>query len=479
MRTTVCALCLLALVGCRGERDKKQSPQDEREAQQEATVDQTPSNDPEAKYTDYGPGAAARPAERPQARPWPGGPARPTKRQLEFMGYELGMFIHFGLNTFTRQQHGDGKKPPSRFNPTGVDCDQWIRVAKSMGAKYVVFTARHEGGFCLWPTKTTDYSIAHSPWKDGRGDLVREFVDACRKGGLKVCFYHSSSFDSHHLKVRKLASDEFLKMQVEQLTELLTDYGPVDYLWFDHHQGGEFWRRIDGAVAALQPDCLRFGPDVWIIGGHTGIAPETLWYVADTADGTMTSRPTTEAGEPWGAYFRAWEANTTGNGPWFWAGARVSKAEPLGAVVKKYYESVGRGANLLLNFAPDRRGVIPDDAVSLAGRFGDEIRRRFAAPIARTEGPGPTVTLDLPGPTAIDHVVVMEDLAGGQKIAAHRIEALVGGRWRTISEGATVGHKRIHRFPAVTAEKVRLRCLQSIGEPVEVRSLSAYCAERP
>ncbi|MHC4981577.1 MAG: alpha-L-fucosidase [Planctomycetota bacterium] len=437
-------------------------------------MEETTPKDEDAKYTEYGPGPVTRPAERPLARPRPAGPARPTPRQLEFMDYELGMFIHFGLNTFTGQQHGDGKQPPSKFNPTDLDCEHWMRVAKSMGAKYVVFTARHEGGFCLWPTRTTDYSVAGSPWRNGRGDLVREFVDACRRAGLKVGLYHSSSFDARHLEARKLGSEEFLKMQLEQLTELLTGYGPIDYLWFDHHAGGEFWEAVDAAVARLQPQCLRFGPDVWIIGGHSGIAAETLWCAVQTADGKINSRPTRPAGEPWGRFFRVWEANTTGNGPWFWDDEVTSAAAPLAELVEKYYKSVGRGANFLLNFAPDRRGLVPEDAVASARQFGDEIHRRFGAPIAETEGEGEVVTLDLGKPTAIDHVVVMEDLADGQRIAAHRVEAMVGGGWRRIAAGRTVGHKRIYRFKAVAAEKVRFRCLKSIFGSVTVRRLAVH-----
>jgi alpha-L-fucosidase len=404
------------------------------------------------------------------------------------MDLELGMFVHFGLNTFTNQQHGDGEKPPSKFNPTALDCEQWARVAKSMGATYAVFTARHEEGFCLWPTKATDYSIRGSAWKNGKGDVVREFVDACRKYGLKVGLYHSSSFDSHHrprlplpkgqrqAEVKSMGDEDFLRIQVAQLTELLTGYGPIDYLWFDHHKGDEFWEAIDAAVSRLQGDCLRFGPDVWISGGHTGVAPETLWCSVNTATGRISDRPTTISGEPLGQFFRVWETNTTGNGPWFWAGQSKSAVAPLPELIEIYYESVGRGANLLLNFAPDRSGLMPDEVVHRARQFGDEIRRRFARPVAETSGPGESLTLDLGGTVVIDHVVVMENLTGGQKIAEHCIEAMVDGRWQRIADGQTVGHKRISRVAPVAVSKVRFRCLKSIQGRPEIRRLAAYWA---
>jgi len=466
MRRCVCFVCLLVLIGCRGQKNKK-------EARKEEDVNQDSSQREEPTYTDYGPEAGRGPESRTATRPR-GVLARPTRRQIEFMDLELGMFIHFGLNTFTGQQHGDGKEPPSRFEPANLDCDQWARVAKSMGARYVVFTARHEGGFCLWPTKTTDYSVRNSPWKGGKGDLVREFVDACRKYDLKVGLYHSSSFDAHHRKVLRMGDKDFLEVQLAQLTELLTNYGPIEYMWFDHHGGGEFWEAVDKTVARLQPDCLRFGPDVWITGGHTGVAEEVLWCAVDTATGRISDRPTTVDGEPWGQYFRVWEANTTGNGRWFWHDEETPTAAPLAELLEKYDNSVGRGANLLLNFAPDPRGQMPDDVVARAKEFGDEIRRRFARPIAEAAGKGNVVTIDLTRPTVIDQVVVMEDLAGGQRIAEHCIEALVSGQWRQVAAGRTVGHKRIYTIEPVAAAQVRFRCSKSIVEPVEIRNLAVY-----
>lgn len=484
MRSFVLVVSLLALIGCGDRKEEKKSGKpptsssgsaEKNSSGEGANLSEVPLQDEDAKYTDYGPETEQTTGS--QAALAEGQPlAKPTPRQLEFMDYELGMFIHFGLNTFTGQQHGDGKKPPSDFNPTKLDCDQWIRVAKSMGAKYVVFTARHEGGFCLWPTKTTDYSVKGSPWKNGKGDLVREYVDACHKHGLKVGLYHSSSFDAHHREVRRLNDQEFLKIQVAQMTELLTNYGPIEYMWFDHHKGDEFWQAIDNTVSSLQGNCLRFGPDVWLIGGHTGVAPSQLWYPVDTTGGTMHDRPTNASGLPHGRYFRVWEANTTGNGYWFWHGAERSVAAPLPILVEKYYRSVGRGANLLLNFAPDPRGLIPDDAVARAQEFGDEIRRRFATPIAETKGKGSVVTLDLGKPTIIDHVVVMEDLADGQKIAKHSIEVMLGGQWQPVASGRTVGHKRIYRARPVPAEKVRFRCLKSVQGPVVIRSLAVFRA---
>lgn len=410
--------------------------------------------------------------------------AKPTKRQLVFQDLDLGLFIHFGLPTYTGKSSGDGpsKDPATLFNPKKLACEQWMEVAKSMGATYVVLTARHEGGFCIWPTRTTDYSVKSSPWKDGKGDVVREYVDACRKHGLKVGFYHSSWHDANlqdwrdgdyfHKKGPE-ALETFTKLQEQQLTELLTNYGPIDYLWFDHHDANPFWQRIDATVRKIQPDCISFGQDSWISGGHNGRAPYPLWYAQDTADGTPMSRPIAghEAGHPWGAYYRAWEANTAASGHWFWSGPRV---EALESLVDKYETSVGHGANFLPNFAPDRDGLMPPEVVKRAAELGDAIRARFGTPIAQTNGKGAEIVLDLAEPAEIEHVVIMEQLADGQKIAKYRIDAMIDGKWKEVASGQTVGHKRIQKIGKIRIGKLRFVCIESLVEPIALRSLAVH-----
>ena len=321
------------------------------------------------------------------------GLAVPTRQQLAFMDRELGMFIHFGGAEV-------GKGPPaSEFNPSNLDCDQWVKVAQSLGATYMVLTARHEDGFCLWPSKTTEYCVSNSPWKDGKGDVIRQYVDACRKHGMRVGYYHASSFDHSYPGWKDFLEDlhdenrgaedlendpvldAYTRQQEEQLRELFSNYGPIDYVWFDHHAGSPFWKRIDKLVRGLQPGCLILGPDVWINGGHSGSAGYPLWCAQNTSDGTISSRPTTKNGEPGGQYFRVWETNTPCNGAWYGGGSPIS----VEAFMDKYYASVGRGVNFLPNFAPVRAtGLMPDDVVRRAKEIGDEIRRRFSSPIAQT-----------------------------------------------------------------------------------------------
>ena len=412
--------------------------------------------------------------------------AKPTAKQIKFADWEVGAFFHYTLNPFTGQEHGDGQEPPSKFNPTELDVDQWIRTAKSMGARYAVLTARHEGGFCLWPTKTTDYSIANSPYKNGKGDLVREFVDACRKHGLKVGLYHTATFDAN-AAIGKYEGDlklpldwgstwgqavsegfrnnpgrkeEFNKKQLAQMRELLTQYGQIDFMWSDHWDAKDpkgLWRAITDLVKKLQPEMVFMGPETWVPGNETGHVVYPMWNAIDTEDGTKYSRPAAAKGDvttkntygllegdvrkgsPFGKFWRVRECTTSGAfhyGGWFWHPDHVKKTYPrrLWEHLDLYYRTVGLGANTIINLPPDTRGLVPDDIAAAAKAFGDEIRKRFSDPIAETKGVkvGDTVELKWREPTEINTVVTMENIVNGQKIAKYTLEAFVDGKWQTL-----------------------------------------------
>ncbi|MCE5279310.1 MAG: alpha-L-fucosidase [Planctomycetaceae bacterium] len=425
-----------------------------------------------ADLTDYSPGPMTQPATASTRR---ANPARPAPEQLAFQDLEMGLFVHFGLDTYTGQSSGDGKKSPDLFNPTELNCDQWMQCAKAMGARYVVYTARHEGGFCTWPTASHDYSVKASSWRGGRGDVVREFTDACRRAGMKVGLYHTPSHDAFSRRVFKDDPAAYERVQAQQITELLTNYGPIDYLWFDHHRGSELYRKIDALVRHLQPQCLIFGVDTWIQNGHTGVAPETLWNAVDTVDGTAFERPTSLAGTPWGRYYRVWETNTEFSGHWFWNGPSVC---PVELMIKKYYASVGRGANFLPNFAPDPRGLMTDEVMNRAKQFGDEIRRRFSTPVLVT-GPRGRVSVFthmLNPPETFDHMVVSEELHRGQNISELVVEYFDGKTWKELARLSTVGHKRIVFFKPVTAGGIRLSCPASLTDRWALTRVAFYRA---
>ena len=466
---------------------------------------------------------------------------KPSAKQLSFADWEVGAFLHFGLNTFTGQEHGDGKESPSKFNPTDLDAEQWVKTAKALGAKYACLTVRHEGGFCLWPSKTTDYTIANSPYKNGKGDIVREFVDACHKYGMKVGFYHTSSHDAHqalswydgHIGwannrdslVRVAFQDKerqakYIEVQMGQMRELLTNYGPVDFMWSDHWgaPGSEYiWKPITDLVAKLQPNMVFMGTDTWIPGNETGNVVYPMWNAVNTVDGTKYTRPApTEAdtsiannyglletdaleGHPFGDFWRPRECTTTtafNTGGWFWHpdSVKPTHARSLSEHLNLYYRSVGLGANVIINLPPDTRGLIPEDIVSAAKKFGQEIKNRFSNPIASKIGikAGNTVELKWETPQEINTVVLMENIANGQRVAQYTLEAFVNNQWQKLKPVnklkarrpynsnpgfETIGHKKIDRIEPVTTNKIRFRCLESVADKAELRKIEVYnCA---
>lgn len=472
---------------------------------------------------------------------------KPSPKQIAFADWEVGAFIHYTLNPFTGQEHGDGLEPPSKFDPTELDAEQWILTAKSMGARYVVLTARHEGGFCLWPSKTTEYTIANSPYRDGQGDLVREFVDACRKHELKVGLYHTAGFNAHEAfrgfdvkaylethRVKHVWSREwgavgaamrsapgkrkrFDDVQVEQFRELLSNYGPIDFMWSDHWNATDpegVWRRVTDLAEQLQPEMVMMGPDTWVPGNETGHVVYPMWNAVNTVDGTANSRPVSDfkagndyglleegqtRGNPFGDFWRVRECTTHmafHYGGWFWHPDDVKPTYPRRnwEHLDLYYRTVGLGANTIINLPPDTRGLIPDNLVAAAKEFGDGIRERFSDPIATLDQvtKGDTVELAWDEPCEINTVVTMENIANGQRIAKYVLEAWVDDQWQaleprnrltawkpyTANPGyETIGHKKIDRVTPVTTNKVRFRCLESVAGAPEIRSLSVYkCA---
>ncbi len=468
--------------------------------------------------------------------------ARPSPKQIRFADWEIGAFFHYTLNPFTGQEHGDGQEPPSKFNPTELNVEQWILTAKSMGARYAVLTARHEGGFCLWPSKTTEYSIKNSPYKNGKGDLVREFVDACRKHGLKVGLYHTAGFDAHAAIGRyegplklplqwgstwgRAVSEGlekpgrragFHKKQVGQMRELLTWYGPIDFMWSDHWDATDpngVWRAVTDLAEKLQPELVFMGPDTWVPGNETGHVVYPMWNAVDTVDGTRNSRPAAAGGDvamkntygllegdvrkgsPFGKFWRVRECTTHSAfhyGGWFWHPDHIKKTYPRKTWehLDLYYRTVGLGANTIINLPPDTRGLIPDDIAAAAKAMGDEIRRRFSSPIAETRGVmmGDIVALQWEKPATINTIVTMENSINGQKVVKYMLEAFVDGEWRKLEPCnrlvaqkpynsfpgyETIGHKKIDRVKPVTTDRIRIRVVKAVAKPVEIRSLAVF-----
>jgi alpha-L-fucosidase len=400
----------------------------------------------------------------------------PSQKQLIWHQMEMGMFCHFSPNNFVGAELGDGKVPPSLFNPTELDCDQWVGTAKEAGFKYFILTAKHHDGFCLWPTSTTDYSIKASPWKCGKGDIVGECAAACRKSGIRFGVY-ISPIDFHEPCYHdESAYDEFY---VTQLTELLSGYGDVFEVWFDGFgsQGRRYdWKRIMETVEKYQPEAIVFNmgkPSIIWVGNEDGFAPDPCWNRFEERKKTLLldEEITWIPGTP------AWlpsECDVSITRPnWFWKKENDNLLMSLDQLMEVYYKSVGHGANLLLNIPPDTRGLFPEAYAARALEFGAEIKKRFSDPVKEVAGKGNIIDLVFDRPTDFNHVQIMEDIKAGEKIEQYKIMIHNHEGWCETAGGYSVGHRKIHLFERLSANTVRLVVEKSCGEPV-VSQLAAF-----
>jgi len=428
---------------------------------------------------------------------WAAGPDRPVPSpfQLAWQRDELALFLHFGVNTFTDREWGDGKESPAIFNPAALDARQWARAAKAGGFRAMVLTAKHHDGFCLWPTKTTEHSVASSPFRAGRGDVVRELVDACRAHGLKAGLY-LSPWDRH--EPRYGDSPAYNDFYCDQLTELLTRYGRIDEVWFDGANGegpnGKKqtydWPRVWALVRKLQPQAVMFsdaGPDVRWIGNERGIAGDPNWATVDpdvvTFPGASgpTVIPMLQHGDAHGSVWRPGESDVSIRPGWFYHPAEDGHVRSVDDLVSLYFSSVGRNSKLLLNVPPTRDGLLHEVDVSrLAGMrvMLDRMRAKDVTTGAhlRSEPPGrkePGVVIELRREATITVAELREDIARGQSVARYMLErrASPAEPWQPFAEGSTIGHCKLDRFPPVTVREVRLTILDALiwPRPVTVR----------
>lgn len=367
----------------------------------------------------------------------------PTPAQLAWQKDGLGVFFHFGVNTFAGKEWSDGTLAPDTFDPSDLDADQWVRTARDLGAKYVVLTAKHHDGFCLWPTATTAYSVASSPWKDGGGDVVAEVVDACRRHGMKLGLY-LSPWDRNAPQYEDPETyDEFY---LAQLRELCTNYGELHELWFDGagSAGREYaWDRIGEVIAELQPTAMVFnmGPATirWV-GNEDGLAADPVEYVTTSTDLNNYDEDVIETGE---AVYLPPECDVSLRKGWFWQPGEEPKS--LSHLLAIHDRSIGLGANLLLNIPPDRRGRLDEADVERVRELAEALQQRFGDPVEavlETGGAG-AVRAQFPAGTTFDHVEIHEALEEGQRVAAHRVLLEDG---TVLATGGSIGVRRIHRL---------------------------------
>ena len=442
----------------------------------------------------------------------------PNANQLRWQDMEMYAFIHYSLNTYTDQEWGFGNEDPKLFNPSDLDCRQWARVCKQAGMKGIIFTAKHHCGFCMWPSAYTEYSVKNSPWKDGKGDVVRELAEACREEGLAFAVY-LSPWDRNHPEYGRPAYVTYFR---NQLRELLTNYGDIFEVWFDGANGGDGWygganetRRIDGKtyygwaetfrmIRELQPRAVIWNDggdrgDLRWVGTEAGNIGETNWSLMPSKGDTpyQMLHYGVEDGDVW----CPGETNTSIRPGWFYHDAENEHVKSLSKLMDTYYKSVGRNSTLLLNFpiAPNGR-IHPND--SLRGiafkKMIDEVfvngsvefrvdSLEFATALPESSGTAAAnskfYTLNFKQPTSFNRFLAEEDIAQGQRVKKFSLEAEVDGRWQPLKDAlveegdglTTIGHRRIICFPTVTATRLRFKVTDAKCEPV-IKRLGVYLA---
>ena len=443
----------------------------------------------------------AHPAASAATRP------RPTPAQLRWQREQLSMFVHITVNTFTGKEWGDGSESPAIFNPRKLDARQWARVAKECGFGSMILTAKHHDGFCLWPTKTTRHSVASSPWRGGKGDLVREFSEACRAEGLGMGLYLSPWDRNARIYGKGKAYDDFY---IEQLTELLTGYGPVVEVWFDGANGvgpggkrqAYDWARIHRTVRELQPQAVMFsdaGPDLRWVGNETGSAGSTCWASVDPArvPAPGANDPWTgealQQGDPYGTVWRPGETDVSIRPGWFWHPEQDAQVRSADNLLGLYRTSVGRNSKLLLNVPPTRDGLFhPRDVESLRGfarlRAAILATDHAAGASARASAASAAVAnvldedhashwspgadarsgwleLEFPQAAEFDLIRLEEAIEHGQHIANYRVDVDDGNGWRPLAWGTTIGHCKLDLVPRTRARRLRVAIEFAYAQP--------------
>ena len=434
----------------------------------------------------------------------------PTKAQVEWQKLEYNMFIHFGPNTFTGAEWGSGQEKAEIFNPTALDCGQWAEIAKAAGMKGIILTAKHHDGFCLWPNPVSSHTVAQSPWKDGKGDILKELSEACREYDLNFGIYISpwDRNDPHY------GTDEYNDVFVQTLEHALGSYGHVFEQWFDRACGegpnGKQqvydWPLFNSTVHKMQPDAMIFsdyGPGCRWVGNESGSAGRTCWSTINVNEdftGPVLSLRNLNEGIRGGNLWAAAEADVSIRPGWFWRESENSKVKSLQHLLKIYYESVGRNSLLLLNVPADNRGLIHEiDSLRLMELRAalDEIFSEDLAEGAKVEADNirgnsrcfraqnilndnydkywatdddvtrASFVVTLPESRKFNRVQLQEYIPLGQRVAAFSIEALSeDGTWQLIARETTIGYKRIVHVPVTTTTAVRVNIEEAESCPV-------------
>lgn len=444
--------------------------------------------------------------------PPPYGPI-PSARQQAWHRLETYGFVHFTVNTFTDKEWGYGDEAPAIFNPTDFDARQIVASAARGGLRGLILTCKHHDGFCLWPTAFGVHSVKNSPWRNGRGDVVREISDACRDQGLLFGIY-LSPWDRNHAAYGR---PEYLTYYRNQLRELMTQYGPIFEVWFDGANGGDGYyggarerREIDRRtyydwantweiVREHQPDACLFsdgGPDIRWVGNEDGIAGAPCWSTLnrDAFFPGEADRVALNHGQRPGTHWLPAECDVSIRPGWFYHAAEDDKVRSPENLLDLYFQSVGRGASFLVNLPPDRRGRIHETDVQSLAEFGDRVRKLYTHDLARkariqsgpsqgsiaTFGPEllidgspdtywatdntvrqPEVILDFPSDLSFNGISLREYLPLGQRVDRFALDVDQHGEWREVARGESIGNRRLIRLDTCRTKRIRLRILEA------------------
>lgn len=460
--------------------------------------------------------------------PQPYGPI-PTEAQIQWQEMEMYAFVHFSINTFADVEWGYGNRDPKLFAPNELDCHQWAKVCKDAGFKGIILTAKHHDGFCLWPSKYTEYSVKNSPWRGGKGDLVKELSEACKDYGLKFGIY-LSPWDRNHPDYGK---PEYITYFRNQLRELLTNYGDLFEIWFDGANGGTGyygganenrkvdiknyydWKNTHELVRQLQPNAMLFsdaGPDCRWCGNEEGWVGETNWSLL-RRDEVWPGYPNyTELryGHGDGTHWVPAEVNVSIRPGWFYHESEDHKVKSLQHMVDIYYSSVGRNGTFLLNLPVDKRGLIHETDVKrlqematvLKADFADNLVEKALVTATNVRGGAKDFSplnltdankmsywatddsvkvasfiVDLGKPKDFNRILLQEYIRLGQRVKKFSVEAYVNGKWKLLEEQTTIGYKRILRLPTTHASKLRINIMEAKACPV-ISNIEVYNAPK-
>ncbi|WP_339710679.1 alpha-L-fucosidase [uncultured Kriegella sp.] len=423
----------------------------------------------------------------------------PTQSQVEWADAEVGALFHLDVQVFEPdyewRKTRDYQPDPSVFNPGKLDTDQWIRSAKAAGATYAVLVAKHCSGFSLWPTKAHEYSVKNSPWKNGQGDIVKDFIASCKKYDVKPGLYASASANAYfHVDNPGLVlsgdpeeQKRYNEVVKTQLTELWSEYGELFEIWFD---GGVLPPEKGGIemlslVEKYQPDAIAFqGPfgfenNIRWVGNEDGVAPYPCWATADsttTATGMVQIKGLN--GDPSGKYWCPGEADFAlrkhaFQGGWFWHEGEENTIRSLDDLMDRYVQTVGRNTNMLLGIVIDDQGLVPEADFERLEEFGNEMKKQFSKTLGQTQGTGNLFQIDFKGPKRVRHVIIQEDISKGERVREYKLYGKEDGKWKLVNTGSSIGHKRIEVLNDENFSAIKFEIVKSEGNPI-IRNLECY-----